>query len=245
MGSTKAGGAGGLFTANCFPPAADVGAEPPAEASSFAEGTAQVTSPEGPTESFSLAPFLPRNSASKASSSQLARSTFWLRARIATCESTSTACAAGRRTAEMPAGMSSQPVSVSVTAKIGPLPAGSSTGRAFMASTVPTVTPAPALTSSQGPRPAPRRSCGWRPRKHCATSRSERQRAVSSPKVPRIFGSGRKTAPGLSPPARRRSAHDCNNSATVSATPAQMTERRSQAASMSLHQSVPQRWAPP
>mmetsp|Transcript_71135 Transcript_71135/g.183414 ORF Transcript_71135/g.183414 Transcript_71135/m.183414 type:complete len:202 (-) Transcript_71135:1168-1773(-) len=190
-------------------------------------------------------PARPCSCARRASSSQLASRTCWFRARIATCESTSTAWAAGSSTATMPAGMSSQPVSVSVTAMQGALPGASSPGRAFITSIVPATRAPPALTSSQGPMPAPRRSCGCRALRHCATRRSERLRAVSSPKVASIFGLGVKTAPCLSPPTLSLSAHCCSSSDTTSATPAQTMERRSQAASMCLHHSVLQRWWPP
>mmetsp|Transcript_13332 Transcript_13332/g.36624 ORF Transcript_13332/g.36624 Transcript_13332/m.36624 type:complete len:385 (+) Transcript_13332:863-2017(+) len=234
MDRTRDGGAGGFFTTIFLPAAAE--APPASAAPSSSRAAAHVTSPLGPTESDILLPALPLSSCRRASSSQLARRTFWLRARIATWERTSTAWAAGRSTATIPAGMSSQPVSVSVTATHGPLPAGSSAGNAFIASTVPTTRSRPALTSSQGPRPAPRRSWGCRPRRHWARRRSERQRAVSSPKASRVFGSGENTAPGRSPPAFRRDAQVCSSSATRSHAPAHTMLSRSHAESMSWHQ---------
>mmetsp|Transcript_62376 Transcript_62376/g.165532 ORF Transcript_62376/g.165532 Transcript_62376/m.165532 type:complete len:254 (-) Transcript_62376:502-1263(-) len=153
---------------------------------------------------------------------------------MATCDKASTACAAGRSTATMPAGMSSQPVRVSVNATHGACPWASAAGRALMTCTAPTAVP-PWLTTSHGPKPAARRSSGWSTRRHCATSRSVRQRAASSPKEAKAAVSGLKTAPGCSPARMRLVAQDCSSSATRSARPAQTRESRSQAAVMRRH----------
>mmetsp|Transcript_57134 Transcript_57134/g.167760 ORF Transcript_57134/g.167760 Transcript_57134/m.167760 type:complete len:525 (+) Transcript_57134:891-2465(+) len=241
IGRMFVGGGGGFTTLSCCFGAAALSTA----GISFSAAFVQVTSPLGATASFRHCPLRPCSCCRMASSSQLARRTFWLRARIATCERTSTACAAGRRSATMPAGMSSQPVSVSVTAMHGALPAGSSAGSAFITMTVPMIGGTPPLTSSHGPMPAPRRSCGCRDLRTCATRRSERQRAVSSPKVASTFASGLKTEPGLSPAALSWSQHFCRSSATTSATPEQTHEMRSQAASMYLHHSGVQRWKLP
>mmetsp|Transcript_28059 Transcript_28059/g.90349 ORF Transcript_28059/g.90349 Transcript_28059/m.90349 type:complete len:516 (+) Transcript_28059:380-1927(+) len=244
MAKIMEGGGGGFGTTNLPLAAAALSASEAAAPSSFA-GTDHVTSPLGLRDNLSLVPDKPCNSFKIASSSQLANKTFWLRARIATCESTSTAWAAGSNTATIPAGISSQPVSVSVTAMQGALPAGNSPGNAFIVSTVPMTLSAPALTSSQGPRPAPLRSCGCKLRKHCAINRSDKQRAVSSPKAARTLASGVKTAPGRAPASFRRSQQVCKSSAMVSATPAQTMLRRSQAESISLHHAALHRsWTP-
>mmetsp|Transcript_48428 Transcript_48428/g.138401 ORF Transcript_48428/g.138401 Transcript_48428/m.138401 type:complete len:361 (+) Transcript_48428:391-1473(+) len=162
-GSTGAGGAGGLSTlilgnVVCPPPAAAV--------PSSAVGCDQATWPPGSIVTLSLSPAMLRSSSSAVWSSQHASTTFWFLALIATCERTSTACAAGRSTATIPAGMSSQPVSVSVTAMQGRCSGAISRGNAFMAATRPTTSPRPWLTTSQRPRPADRRSCGRRARRH-------------------------------------------------------------------------------
>mmetsp|Transcript_13393 Transcript_13393/g.40117 ORF Transcript_13393/g.40117 Transcript_13393/m.40117 type:complete len:226 (+) Transcript_13393:792-1469(+) len=91
MGRTRQGGAGGLLTAS-FPPeethpvSASVAALP-----SLHVAAVHATSPLGPMDTDMLVPAFPLRSSRRASSSQLASRTLWLRARIATCESTSTA----------------------------------------------------------------------------------------------------------------------------------------------------------
>mmetsp|Transcript_3009 Transcript_3009/g.6990 ORF Transcript_3009/g.6990 Transcript_3009/m.6990 type:complete len:216 (-) Transcript_3009:4-651(-) len=162
---------------------------------------------------------------------------------MATWDSVSTAWPAGSKIAVMPAGMSSHPVMVSTRATIGPSPGASSFGSACSALSVPTA--GKEATSCQGPSPAHLRSCGINTLRIWARTRSVRQRAFSSPKVSRCFGSGQKAAPGLAPSSRSRSAQLCSTRITVSAVSVHVSAMRSQAAWSILHQSGHHFWRPP
>mmetsp|Transcript_7102 Transcript_7102/g.14360 ORF Transcript_7102/g.14360 Transcript_7102/m.14360 type:complete len:438 (-) Transcript_7102:1481-2794(-) len=167
-------------------PATAAAPAPPAAASASAVAGAEDTLPSESTPTVMAWPSRVRSGPSLSPSAQLTQSTFWLRARMATCESTSMLPSTTSPT--MPAGMSSRPPSGPLTRITGESNVCPCTLARSATMTVP-VTASEALTTCQGLMPAAERSMGVRYCSAMDRMNSGCPRTASSPKLRMYFSS--------------------------------------------------------